>query len=293
VQLRIVENPSADEQDLTAREQQMTLQLASEASLAATRQREQSVLEQLLSRVAGQGHDDAQDLYRQFQRAVDRSETGTLPALQFRQIPVGQAEPERPLTRAEHNVPAYTIFGMFFIVQVVATSMLRERENGTFQRLSTAPLSRPVLLVGKLLPFYAINVAQVAVLFVCGHLFFHLRVGGSLAALAVITLAVSAAANALGLSIAALCKTQEQMGPLSTLILLTLAATGGLFIPVSDFPRLLRVLSWANVDSWALQGFQKVLVHSCGLAAILPLAAVLSGFALANYLFGIWKFRYE
>ncbi|HEY4720205.1 MAG TPA: ABC transporter permease, partial [Anaerolineae bacterium] len=50
----------------------------------------------------------------------------------------------------QQNVPGWTLFGVFFISQTLATSLLEEKKVGTFRRLLVAPMSRAALLLGKL-----------------------------------------------------------------------------------------------------------------------------------------------
>lgn len=50
----------------------------------------------------------------------------------------------------------------------LATSFLQEKKDGTFQRILAAPLSKTALLIGKLLPYYLVNLIQVALMFCVG-----------------------------------------------------------------------------------------------------------------------------
>jgi ABC-2 type transport system permease protein len=120
-------------------------------------------------------------------------------------------------------VPGYTIFGVFFIVQVIGNTFLREKESGTFNRLLVAPIKRSVILVDKLIPFYIVNLIQVLVLFALGYFVFGIHLGSSPLGLFAVTLSAAAAANALGLLIAAVSKSAEQMGPLSGVVLVVMA----------------------------------------------------------------------
>ena len=196
-------------------------------------------------------------------------------------------------TSSEQNVPGYTIFGVFFIIQVLATSILREKQDGTFRRLLIAPLNQSTLLLGKLLPYYLINLVQVASMFAIGHFIFGMSLGNSPAAMIVITLAVSAAATAMGLLVATLGKTPEQIGGLSTMLALTLAAVGGMMVPVFTMPEFMQTVSKISPHNWALSAYQDLIVRGLGLADIWLEAAVLAGFALVFFAFAVWRFRFN
>jgi ABC-2 type transport system permease protein len=193
----------------------------------------------------------------------------------------------------EQNVPGYTIFGVFFIVQVLAGSLLQEKQEGTFRRLLVAPLSQSALLLGQLLPYYLINIIQVALMFAVGNLVFGMSLGSSPLALLLVTMALAAAATGLGLLVAALGKTPKQVNGISTLLALTLAAVGGMMVPTFVMPEFMQLLARISPHHWALIGYQDVIVRGLGVEAILLEISVLMGFAVVFFGFAVWRFRFE
>jgi ABC-2 type transport system permease protein len=192
----------------------------------------------------------------------------------------------------QQNVPGYTVFGVFFIVGTMASSILNEKREGTFRRLLVAPLPKPILLAGKILPYYLVNLIQIAIMFSVAHLLFGMAFGDPVA-LIVISMALAAAATGLGIMIAALGKTDTQIGGLTSLLTLTMSALGGCLMPTFIMPSFLQTLSRFIPHAWAMQGFQDVLVRGYGLAGILPEAGILLGFAAVFFLIGVWRFRFD
>ena len=192
----------------------------------------------------------------------------------------------------QQNVPGYTTMGVFFIVGTLATSLLTEKKEGTFRRLLVAPFPRFALLAGKLIPYYLVNMIQVVIMFTTAHLFFGMAFGDPLALL-VLSLALAAAATGLGLMIAAFCKTDTQIGGLTSLLTLTMSALGGCLMPTFIMPEFLQKISRLIPHAWAMQGFQDVLVRGYGVMGILPEAGMLLAFALAFFLIGVWRFRFD
>ena len=192
----------------------------------------------------------------------------------------------------QQNVPGYTVFGVFFIVATMAESILREKQEGTFRRLLAAPLPKPVLLAGKFLPYYLVNLLQIVVMFGVAHLLFGMTLTQPLALLAV-SLAMAAAATGMGVLVATFGKTQTQVSGLSTLLTLTMSAIGGCLVPAFVMPDFMQTLARFTPHGWAMQGFQDVLVRGYGLAGVWPEAAALLGFAAAFFLIGVWRFRFD
>ena len=192
----------------------------------------------------------------------------------------------------QQNVPGYTVFGVFFIVAVIASSVLREKHDGTFRRLLVAPLPKPALLAGKLLPYYLVNLLQVAIMFAVAHLMFGMELTQPLA-LAVLSLALSAAATSLGVLVATFGKTETQVEGMTSLLTLTMSALGGCLVPTMIMPEFLQTLSRFTPHGWAMQGFQDVLVRGYGLSQIGPEIGALFGFAAVFFLVGVVRFRFD
>lgn len=225
--------------------------------------------------------------------AYDLSKIGGQSEILIKETTPAQFNITRFPNAVEQNVPGYTIFGVFFIVQVLATSLLREKQEGTFRRLLTAPLSHPALLMGKLLPYYLVNLIQVTLMFAIGALVFGMNLGQSPAALVVVTLATAAAATGMGLLVATFGKTPEQISGLSILLALTLAAVGGMMVPTIIMPEFMQTISKISPHAWALSGYQDVIVRGLGMRAVLPETGVLLGFAFVFFGVAAWRFRFD
>jgi len=209
-----------------------------------------------------------------------------------RALPVaGKARARRP-TSTEQHVPAYAIFGVFFIVLTLASGMLREKQDGTFRRVLTAPLTRTALLLGKLVPYYLINLVQIALMFGIGVAVYGIRLG-NLCALAVVSLALAAAANGLGLLVASIGRTEAQVNGLSVLLAVTLSALGGMMVPTFVMPDGLRLLSRFTPHAWALDGYHDAMIRGLGVVDVLPEAGVLAGFAVFFFAVALWRFRFD
>jgi len=193
----------------------------------------------------------------------------------------------------QQNVPGYTIYGVFWIVSLLTASVLQEKREGTFRRLLAAPLSRAVMLAGKLLPYYLINLIQIAIMLGASRWLFGLSLGRSPFALVTVSLAVAAAATGLGVLVAALVRTEAQAGGLTVLLLLTMSALGGCFVPRFIMPDWLRTLGLLMPHAWALDAYQDLLVRGYGLREVWPKVGALTAFAAAFFGLGVWRFRFD
>ncbi|SNB72364.1 ABC transporter permease [Thermoflexus hugenholtzii] len=209
-----------------------------------------------------------------------------------RTAPPGMRVEKLPNT-FQQNVPGYTIYGVFWIVSLLAGSVLQEKREGTFRRLLAAPMSRAVMLTGKLLPYYLINLIQIAIMLGASSWLFGLSLGRSPLALLAVSLAAAAAATGLGVLVAAIVRTEAQAGGLTVLLLLTMSALGGCFVPRFVMPDWLQTLGLLTPHAWALDAYQDLLVRGYGLQEVWPKVGALTAFAAAFFGLGVWRFRFD
>ncbi|MDD0845299.1 ABC transporter permease [Pseudomonas sp. Gutcm_11s] len=188
------------------------------------------------------------------------------------------------------SVPAWLIFGMFFVALPMAGGFQREQQSGALLRFRALDLSLATLALSKLLPYFAINLVQFALLLSIGV---HglpllglqgLSLPGSPAAYALLAISLSLATCGLGLLLAALARSAEQALLLGGGINIILAALGGIMVPKSVMPAAMGQLAEVSPMSWALDAFLTLLVGQGSLADIAPycfrlllMAALLGG----------------
>jgi ABC-2 type transport system permease protein len=199
----------------------------------------------------------------------------------------------------QHMVPGWTLFGVFFIAMVLANRILEEKRIGTFQRLKAAPVSRTALLLGKVIPFVVMNLVQIVLMFAAGMFVMpligapRLGLGGHPGALALISLAASLAATALGLLIAGLSRTTEQVGGIGNLLVVTMAALGGAMVPRATMPGYMQTIGLLTPHAWALGAYQIVMIRGAGVTAVATPLVVLLAFALLFFGVAAWRFDWD
>lgn len=209
-----------------------------------------------------------------------------------RTAPAGMQVEKYPDT-FQQNVPGYTIYGIFWIVSLLAGSVLQEKREGTFRRLLVAPMNRAVMLAGKLVPYYLINLTQLAIMLGASSLLFGMSLGHSPAGLVVVSLVAAATATGLGVLVSALARTEAQVGGLTILLLLTMSALGGCFVPRFIMPGWLKTIGLVTPHAWVLDAYQDLLVRGYGLREVLPKVGALAAFAGVFFGIGVWRFRFE
>lgn len=208
--------------------------------------------------------------------------------------PRGLAAPLAEASAFQVAVPANAVLFGFFIALTVAMAFTTERRTGTWRRLLAAPVSRRRALLAMLVPYALVGVVQLGFLFATGALAFGMRIAGSFAALAAISLAIVYCAVTLGLVMASLGGSERQLGGIGSVVLLVMGIVGGCMVPRMAMPPIMKTLGLAVPHGWALDAYFDVLVREgTTLASVTPEIAALLAFGTGFALVATLLFRFE
>jgi ABC-2 type transport system permease protein len=191
----------------------------------------------------------------------------TDPLLELSEEAAGNVRMMNRPTAAQQNVPAWTLFGMFFIVVPLSGTLIRERQTGTFRRLMTMPVSRAGLLAGKVAAYVLVCLAQFVLMLAAGVFALPaLGVPGLLLlpgwpAVLPIALAAALAATGYGILVGALSRSYEQASMFGAVSVVIAAALGGIMIPAYVMPRTMQEIGALSPLAWGLGAFQEVFVR--------------------------------
>lgn len=178
-------------------------------------------------------------------------------------------------TLVQNNVPAFALFAMFFIVIPLAGSLLTERNEGTYNRIRTLPVTYLTILWGKIVVYLSICLLQLAMMIIAGMYFLPLlygmpalEIGSNYLALILAAFASASAAIGFGLLVGTFATTQSQAGIFGSFMVLILAILGGIFLPVYMMPEPLQIASIVSPLRWGIDSFLDIFVREAGLKVI-------------------------
>lgn len=220
---------------------------------------------------------ETQSIYKAFQQQLTDDETEVIfeteSFITFKEI--DQSEDIIP-NSTQHNVPAWTLFAIFFINIPLSINMVKEKNQGTFVRLRTNPISYSTVLGGKTLVYLAVCIVQFALMLLVGVYLLpilglpKLDISNKLPMLFVVAFFAGLAAIGLGLLLGTVARTQEQSAPFGATLVVILAALGGVWVPVFIMPRFMQLLSNISPMNWGLNAFYDVFLRNGGFIEIVP-----------------------
>ncbi len=193
--------------------------------------------------------------------------------------------------RGEVSFTAYfgasmAIVFLFLAVGAGARSLIVERRDGTLARELAAPITPRTILAGKTMAVFVLGVLAMVTMWMVTTVVFGARWGDPVAVLAVTAATVFAIAGVSTL-VTALARTEAQADALAAAVTFTLALLGGNFVQPGALPDLLRQLSLATPNGWALRAFTDLSADEAGLLDVLPALGVLVAIGAVTLTIGL------
>jgi ABC-2 type transport system permease protein len=177
------------------------------------------------------------------------------------EIPVSRSGSRYVPNASQHNVPAWTIFAMFFIVTSLGGSVVREKISGSFIRLKTLPASYLYALFSKQLVYLMVAMLQAIIIFAIGNKIFPfiglpaLNIPDDLVGLFMVTFTCGYCAVSYAIAVGVFSKTAEQSNGFGVISILIMAALGGLLVPSFAMPAHLQTILRLSPLHWALEAY--------------------------------------
>lgn len=208
--------------------------------------------------------------------------------IRYKEVYASTAEEQIVPNAVQHNVPAWTIFAMFFIAIPLSGSILKEKTEGSVFRLHTMPTPFLLLVNGKIIVYVLVCLIQFLLMLAVGQYLLPtmglpaLVLGNSMLGIFILTLATSFAATGFGVMVGTLATTEHQAAIMGSLSILLLSALGGIWVPSYVMPEVMRNISAFSPLNWSLEGFYKLFLRGGGVADILIDAVKLMTFFFAT-----------
>jgi ABC-2 type transport system permease protein len=152
------------------------------------------------------------------------------------------------------------IFSFFFVFILTSVAFLRERSQGTIERVMVSPLTRPELVIGYICGFtlFALVQSLLILLFVVFALKIHYS--GNLALVFLVSALLTIGSVNLGIFLSTFAQNEFQIVQFIPLVLGVQIFLSGIFWPVAQLPTLLRPISYILPLTYANDALRGVML---------------------------------
>jgi ABC-2 type transport system permease protein len=183
-------------------------------------------------------------------------------------------------------IPGLTgVIMMAICTQMTALSVSREKETGTLEQLISTPISSMELLVGKLLPYVAVGLVDLALVMGAGVLIFGVPFRGSYLSLLIISLIFLTGTLSWGLFVSVISKSQLQASQIAVLsAFLPSFLLSGFIYPIENMPVALQVITYIVPARYFVEILKGLFLQGVGLTVLWPqvLALVIYAVVILN-----------
>lgn len=173
--------------------------------------------------------------------------------------------------------------GLIAVIMMVISALLtsltiaREWERGTMEQLISTPIKVSELVLGKLIPYFAIGMFDVLIVVLAGQFIFHVPLRGSVSLLFGMSIIFMAGSLGLGILISITAKTQLVASQLAmVLTFLPSFLLSGFFTAISNMPLFIQLVSYLVPARYFMTLLKSIYLKGVGLN-ILYFEAILLG----------------
>ena len=186
------------------------------------------------------------------------------------------------LRSANFMVPGLVGLIMAFIgIVITSLGVVRERERGTLEQLLVTPITRLELMLGKMIPYLAIALVDMAIIVGAGIGLFGVPFRGSFALLLLLSALFLISTLGIGLLVSSVSQNQQQAMQLAILILLPQVLLSGWIFPLASIPIGIRWISYVLPLTYFIPIVRGIFLKGLGLPDLWVPTVVLFGMAIA------------
>lgn len=190
--------------------------------------------------------------------------------------------PER--RSADFLVPGLmVVIIMTVTVQQTAVTLVREREQGTFEQLTVSPMKRGELMVGKVAPWIVIGMVDMIAIATLGVLLFDVPMRGSIPTFLVAAFLFVLCCLAIGLIVSARATSLEAANVMGLMVAFMPAfMLSGFVFPLSSLPAFLQWTSYLFPARYMVDVVHSVMLKGAGMDILWPQVVILAVYAVIS-----------
>jgi len=161
----------------------------------------------------------------------------------------------------------------------VATSISKEKEQGTMDGLLVAPVSNISIIAGKVIAQTVRGMIQGTITLVLTVLVFNVRIYGSPIVMVIVMFLGTASFVGVGIVLSTVAPDQETANVMATLLQFPMMFLCGVMFPIEQLPSWMQIIGKALPLYYAADALRKVVILNASMNLIMPDILILIGYA--------------
>ncbi|MBP9132492.1 MAG: ABC transporter permease [Saprospiraceae bacterium] len=178
-----------------------------------------------------------------------------------------QSMPTFIMSSVQHNVPAWIVFAIFFLIIPLSGNFIKEKKEGSRLLLDMTPGSFIDIILGKVIFYSLFGLFQFLSILIASRVLLPLvdlpvlEMNQSIFPAIVAAAGISFAAVSFGVLVGSLFNTYHQAMMFGSVTIVILSALGGIWVPIEVLPYSLQLVAELSPLQWGLSLFQDVFVR--------------------------------
>ena len=197
----------------------------------------------------------------------------------------------------ELNYKNYMVPGILVLLVTIISmflsgmNLVREKEIGTIEQINVTPVKKYQFIIGKLLPYWILALAELAFGLVLAKLVFNIPILGSVWLIFLVAAVYLLVTLGLSLFISTKTNTQQQAMFLSWFFLVLFILMSGLFTPIESMPQWAKVIDWFNPIAYFVEVIRMIMLKGSGFMDVLRNLSILGIYAIVALTVAVWQYR--
>jgi ABC-2 type transport system permease protein len=183
------------------------------------------------------------------------------------------------------------VMSQMMAIMLSANAIVREKENGTLEQLFMTPVRAAELILGKLLPYLVLTLAEFCTILFFMNTVFQVPINGNVFTLLALTLPFILAFLGLGLYISTQVSTREAAGQMAMGTMMPSIFLSGYVFPLDSMPTFFWYAAQIFPTTWLIDAARGVILRGAGWGDLWMHALVLWAMGIATFALAMLKFH--
>ena len=187
------------------------------------------------------------------------------------------------------------ILGMIFILVcaiMTSVSIVSEKENGTMNLLLVSPVKPPMIIFGKLIPYFLLSCIILTLMLLISFTLLGIPYSANLPGVVLLSVVYIILSLSIGLFVSTIVSTQLTALMVSAVgFMLPVVMLSGMIFPIENMPAPLQWLSCAIPARWYIAAMRKLMIQQLDFIAVGEEMLILCGIMIALIAASVKKFN--